>query len=71
MAKQKKKRNKPYRGADARGAKPNIIRVEAANRSTVGQWWYEKKRLIRALSIAFGILLALVLIIVGIVGIFI
>lgn len=52
MAKQKKKRNKAYRGTDAKNAHPSIVRLEAANRSKLGQWWFEKKRLIRPIAIA-------------------
>ncbi len=66
-AKQKKKRNKVYRGADAKSASPHIIRVEAANRSSLGQWWFEHKKLTRIAAIATGVALAIILIIVEII----
>lgn len=52
MAKQKKKRNKAYRGRDAKVATPQVIRVEAANRSTLSQWWFERKRILKPVLIA-------------------
>lgn len=45
MAKTKKKRNKSYRGADAKFATPQVIKVEAVDRSKPTQWWHEKKRI--------------------------
>lgn len=59
-AKQKKKRNKPYRGADAKGTAPQVIRVEAANRSRVGQWWFERKKFAKPVLIAAAIVVILV-----------
>lgn len=44
MSKQKKKRTKRYQGADAKTARPNIIRVEAVKRSKTGQWWHDNRR---------------------------
>ncbi len=51
MPKQKKKRNKKYTGADAAVTRPVITRMEAVNRSRFGQWWFEKKRIVRPLLI--------------------
>lgn len=59
MPKQKKKRNKAYRGQDAKLAKPQIIRVEAANRNRLSQWWFEKKKFAKPVIIATGIVLLL------------
>lgn len=44
MAKQKKKRNKPYTGSDARKARPRAIKVNAVVRSRPAQWWHDNKR---------------------------
>lgn len=44
MAKQKKKRNKPYTGSDARQARPRTIKVNAVVRSRPTQWWHDNKR---------------------------
>lgn len=59
MAKQKKKRNKPYRGAGAKSTQPQVIRVEAVNRSKLGQWWFEKKRIVKPVAIAAAVILIL------------
>lgn len=60
MAKQKKKRNKPYTGADAAMAKPNIIRIEAANRNKLAQWWFDHKRIAKPVLITAGVVLVIV-----------
>ena len=67
-AKQKKKRNKVYRGADAKSASPQIIRVEAANRSAIGQWWFEHKKIARVVLIAVAIIIIVILLIVEIIS---
>jgi len=61
MAKQKKKRNKAYSGADAKAERPTITRVSAANRSKLGQWWYDNKRIAKPVGIA--ILVAILVVI--------
>ena len=53
--KTKKKRNKQYRGTDAALAKPVITRIRAANRSAVGQWWFEHKRIAKPVIIAVAV----------------
>lgn len=57
--KTKKKRNKQYRGADAALTKPSVTRISAANRSTVGQWWFERKRIVKPIAIATGVVLGI------------
>ena len=52
MTKQKKKRNKVYRGADASITRPIVTRISAANRNKVQQWWFEKKRIAKPVGIA-------------------
>jgi hypothetical protein len=59
MAKQKKKRNKSYTGADAAVTRPVITRISAVNRSRVGQWWFDNKRLAKPILITSGIVVAL------------
>jgi hypothetical protein len=52
MAKQKKKRNKSYTGADATLTRPVITRITATNRNKVGQWWFDRKRFLKPILIA-------------------
>jgi hypothetical protein len=59
MSKQKKKRNKSYTGADAAVTRPVITRISAVNRSRVGQWWFDNKRLAKPILITSGIVVAL------------
>ncbi len=58
--KQKKKRNKPYTGADAAMSRPNIIRIEAANRNWLAQWWFDHKRIAKPVSIAAGVVVIII-----------
>lgn len=60
MAKQKKKRNKVYRGADASITKPVVTKISAANRNKPQQWWFEKKRVAKPALIASGVVAAVV-----------
>ena len=53
--KAKKKRNKQYRGADAAMVRPSVTRISAANRSKFGQWWFERKRILKPVLITTGI----------------
>ena len=55
MAKQKKKRNKVYRGADASITKPVVTRISAANRNKPQQWWFERKRIAKPVLIAVAV----------------
>jgi hypothetical protein len=58
--KSKKKRNKQYRGIDAAVTKPSVTRISAANRSTLGQWWFERKRFAKPVLITAGIAIVVV-----------
>lgn len=60
MVKQKKKRNKVYRGQDSSVRRPSVIRVEAANRNKISQWWFEKKSRLKPLGIAALVVLAII-----------
>lgn len=55
MAKQKKKRNKVHRGADASVSRPVVTKISAANRNKVQQWWFDKKRIAKPALIAGGV----------------
>lgn len=60
MAKQKKKRNKVYRGKDAAVTRPAVTRISAVNRGRMRQWWFEKKRVAKPILITSGVVLAIV-----------
>lgn len=64
MAKQKKKRNKKYSGADAAEARPTITRVQAVSRSRPKQWWHDNKRIAKPIIIAGAVVLVIVWLIV-------
>ena len=67
--KAKKKRNKQYRGVDAAITKPSVTRISAANRSKLGQWWYERKRFARPILITAIVVLVVVWLIIELVRI--
>ena len=63
MTKQKKKRTKRYSGEDAaisQSSQPIIHKITAADRGNVGQWWFEKKKIIRIASIASAVIVFIV-----------
>ena len=65
--KQRKKRNKVYRGVDAAIDRPIITKISAANRNRVSQWWFEHKSIARPIIIAAAIVAGLIILIVEIV----
>ena len=65
MAKQKKKRTKKYSGVEAAQTRPSITRVQAANRSRAGQWYYERKRVIKPVAIFVAVVIGLITLIAG------
>lgn len=67
MSKQKKKRNKAYTGIDASIDRPIITRIAAVNRSKIGQWWFDHKRIAKPVLIASGIVVFVTILIVQIV----
>lgn len=69
MGKNKKKRTKAYTGADAATTRPVITRISAVNRSKLGQWWFDHKRIAKPVLIASGVILVIVILIVEIVRI--
>ncbi len=58
--KQKKKRNKAYRGVDAAIEKPVVTRITAVNRSKPAQWWYDNKRVAKPVLIISAIVFAII-----------
>ncbi len=60
MVKQKKKRTKKYSGADAAVTRPVVTRMSAANRSKLGQWWFERKKILKPVLITAGVVTLLV-----------
>ena len=54
----KKKRNKQYTGIDAAVTKPSVTRISAANGSKFGQWWFERKRILKPVLITTAIVIA-------------
>ena len=73
MAKKHKKRNKPYRGEDAKITgvdgqnKPVIHHYQAVARNPLNQWLYDKRRLIKPISIGVAVVSFLFLVIYGII----
>ena len=70
MAKQKKKRNKIYTGADASVTRPTITRINAANRNALQQWWFEKKRFAKPALITTAVIVVAIFLIIELVRIF-
>lgn len=58
--KQKKKRNKQYRGVDASLNRPVVTKVSAVNRSKLGQWWFDRKKILKPILIAAGVIAVIV-----------
>lgn len=69
MGKNKKKRNKVYTGVDAAVTKPVITRITAANRSKIGQWWFDNKRIAKPVLITSGVVIVIIVLILQIVRI--
>lgn len=67
--KQKKKRNKQYRGQDAAMNRPAVTRITAANRSKLGQWWLDRKRVLKPVLIVVTVVLVIVWLIIELIRI--
>lgn len=67
MAKQKKKRNKIYKGSGASVTRPTITKVSAVNRNKLQQWWFEKKKIVKPIAITAGVIVIVVWLIVELV----
>lgn len=59
MPKAKKKRTKRYTGEDAAPtALPvTIHKITAVDRSRIGQWWFEKKKVVKPIAITTSIVI--------------
>lgn len=68
--KQKKKRNKRYQGIDAKVTTPSVVRVSAEERSRFKEWWMTYGQLVRVAAIIVGGVLLLILLVIGIIGLF-
>lgn len=54
MSKRPKKRNKPYKGEDAKITAPKVTRVKAVVRSPLGEWWHTRKKTVKLTSMIGG-----------------
>lgn len=54
MSKSRKKRNKPYTGEDAKVEQTTVRRYSAVDRGKFGQWWHEKKTIIKRVGLYGG-----------------
>lgn len=59
MPKQKKKRNKVYRGAEAAVTRPTVTKISAVKRNKVQLWWMDRKRIAKPILIATAVVLVL------------
>lgn len=52
MSKKTKRRNKQYRGEDARveNQGPTVTRYKAVVRSPLGNWWHDHKRAVKVIG---------------------
>lgn len=69
MSKQKKKRNKQYSGVGSTSSQPTVTKITAVNRTRLGQWWFENKKLIKTVATALIVIATLILIVVEIINI--
>lgn len=67
--KQKKKRNKVYQGTEAAVTRPTVTKIVAVNRSWVGQWWFDHKRIAKPVLITAAVVAVIVILIVELVRI--
>lgn len=61
--KQKKKRNKVYQGAEAAVTRPTVTKISAVNRSWLGQWWFDHKRIAKPVLITIAIIAVILILI--------
>jgi hypothetical protein len=65
--KQKKKRNKQYRGAEAALNRPVVTKISAVNRSRFGQWWFDRKKILKPVLITAAVALGIIWLIIELV----
>ncbi len=63
MAKQKKKRNKSYSGADAAISRPIITKIAAADRSRISQWWFDRKTVLKPTIITSTVVIVIIVLV--------
>lgn len=63
----KKKRNKQYKGGVQMA--PTVVKVSAVKRNPVSQWLFERKRLVKPVSIGVGIVIFVIVLVVGLIGV--
>jgi hypothetical protein len=63
MAKQKKKRNKAYSGADAAISRPIITKLAAADRNKLSQWWFDRKKVLKPTIITSTVVVVVIVLI--------
>lgn len=64
MGKNKKKRDKAYKGPGAATVRPAVTRIDAVNRNRVSQWWVEHKRIAKPVGIASGVVVVIAILVV-------
>lgn len=69
MAKKQKKRNKPYTGEGAKVATPTVTRISAVNRTKLGQWWFDRKRVLKPILITAIVAIIIVWLIIELIKI--
>lgn len=67
MAKQKKKRDKAYKGSGAAANRPSVTRLSAVNRNRAHQWWVDNKRIAKPVLITAGVALIVIILLVEII----
>lgn len=67
--KAKKKRNKVYTGVDAAVTRPTVTKISAVQRTKVGQWWFDHKRVAKPIIWATVIVAAIIWLIVELIRI--
>lgn len=65
----KKKRNKKYHGSAP--SRPTITKVSAVKRHPAKQWWLDHNRIAKPIMIAVAVVIGIIIVIVGIIGLFI
>lgn len=69
MAKSKKKRNKRYQGSEASLERPVVVKVSAANRNKLAQWWFDHKKIAKPVLIGGGVVILVIGLIIELVRI--
>lgn len=74
MSRRPKKRIKKYSGENAKqfnrpaASEPAVHRYTAVDRNALGQWWFERKKIVRTVAIVTGIVIIVIWMIVELVN---